>query len=49
MAEGFGARPPEKQRTKDGDLGRALWFGCGVVFLMFLVGWALIAVFWLNS
>jgi hypothetical protein len=34
--------------SKDADLARSLLLGCGIVFVLFLLGSALIAWFWLH-
>jgi hypothetical protein len=40
---------PDVPRSKDKDLGRSLLIGCGIVFVLYVVGSALIAWFWLHS
>ena len=43
------ARKPRQQATNnDAELARQFFMGCGIMFLVFLVGWAVIALFWLN-
>ncbi|MDA3937466.1 MAG: hypothetical protein PF636_11555 [Actinomycetota bacterium] len=44
----FDARGTQKQVNPDADLARSFAVGCGVLFLVFLCGWATIAMFWLN-
>jgi hypothetical protein len=39
---------PDEPRSKDRDLGRSLLIGCGIVIVVYLVGSALIAWFWLH-
>lgn len=38
----------DRQYSPDAEFGRSYLVGCGVVFLVFLLGWALIAYFWLS-
>lgn len=38
----------EKQYNPDRELARSFAVGCGVLFVLFLCGWAIIALFWLN-
>jgi hypothetical protein len=38
----------DHQFSPDAEFGRSYLIGCGVVFLVFLLGWALIAYFWLS-
>lgn len=38
---------PTQQMEPDRDLVQMFALGCGVVFVVFLVGWALIALGWL--
>jgi hypothetical protein len=45
MAE---AGKPTKQYDPDAQFFRAYLVGCGVILLSFLIGWALIAFFWLH-
>ncbi len=44
------AKPPrrERQYNPDRELVRSFAVGCGVVFALFLVGWVVIALFWLG-
>jgi hypothetical protein len=37
-----------KQYSADAELGRSFAIGCGVLVLVFLCGWAVIALFWLQ-
>lgn len=39
---------PTEQYDADAEFGRMFLVGCGVVFLVFLVGSALIAYVWLH-
>jgi hypothetical protein len=39
---------PDVPRNKDKDLARSLFIGCGIVFVLYLIGSALIAWFWLH-
>lgn len=39
---------PTTQYSPDAEFFRNYAIGCGVVFLTFLLGWALIAWFWLH-
>ncbi len=39
---------PTQQNNPDRDLARAFGVGCGVLVLVFLCGWATIALFWLR-
>lgn len=39
----------ERQYDPDGELVRQFGIGCGVLVLVFLCGWAVIALFWLNG
>ncbi|MHB9003588.1 MAG: hypothetical protein ACYC6C_05930 [Coriobacteriia bacterium] len=42
-------RKPRQQATNnDAELARSLLMGCGIMFVVFLVGWAVIALFWLG-
>jgi len=38
----------QKQTNPDADLARSFGIGCIVVFIVFLCGWATIALFWLS-
>ena len=37
---------PKKPRSKDAELAHSFLVGCGVLFLVFLCGWATIFLFW---
>lgn len=39
---------PTRQYSPDAELGRAFAVGCGLLFVLFLLGWALIAYMWLR-
>lgn len=39
---------PEKPYNADADFFRSYGCGCLVILLAFLIGWAIIALFWLN-
>jgi hypothetical protein len=39
---------PTEQYNPDAEFGRSYLIGCGVLILVFLVGSALIAWFWLH-
>lgn len=39
---------PERRKDPDLEFFRSYAIGCGVILLVFLVGWLLIALFWLN-
>ncbi len=36
------------QYDPDRELVRAFRVGCGILFTLFLIGWAIIALFWLS-
>jgi hypothetical protein len=36
-----------RQYSPDSELARAFAVGCGVLFMLFLLGWVVIALFWL--
>lgn len=38
----------KEQYDPDRELARAFRLGCGVLVVLFLVGWAIISLFWLN-
>lgn len=40
---------PSKQTNPDADLTRMFGVGCAVLFGGFLLGWAIIALFWLLT
>jgi hypothetical protein len=48
MATGPKPGEPDKRRSADADLARSLGFGCMVVFALFLLGWVVIFLFWMN-
>jgi len=37
----------ERPYSPDRELARSFAVGCGVLFALFLVGWVVIALFWL--
>jgi hypothetical protein len=39
---------PTRQYDPDAELARSFGVGCGVLFVLFLCGWATIAYFWLH-
>jgi hypothetical protein len=39
---------PEAQYDPDAELAKSFAVGCGVLLVLFLIGWALIAYFWLH-
>ncbi len=40
---------PDRQISPDAEFFKMAGVGCGVVFLVFLCGWAAIALFWLGG
>ncbi|MDZ4168161.1 MAG: hypothetical protein U1E26_00705 [Coriobacteriia bacterium] len=44
----WGPKGLTQQTDPDADLTRSFGVGCGVIFLVFLCGWATIALFWLR-
>jgi hypothetical protein len=38
---------PTRQMSPDADLAKMFAVGCGIVFVLFLCGWATIALFWM--
>ena len=48
MATGRKPGEPDRNRSADADLARSFGIGCAVVFGLFLVGWAIIFLFWMN-
>lgn len=48
MAQRLTPSGPSRQVDPDAVLAKSFAVGCGVLFLVFLCGWATIAFFWLR-
>ena len=41
-------REPDRQYSPDAELGKSFAVGCGVLLVLFVLGWIVIAYFWMR-
>jgi hypothetical protein len=48
LATGRKPGEPDKKRSADADLARSFGLGCLILLGLFLAGWVVIFLFWMN-